>query len=122
MYSLLADLTLILHFLFILFVIFGALLVLYWRWIAWLHIPSVIWGALIELYHWVCPLTYLEIHFRQLANETGYTGGFIAYYLVPVIYPSGLTPAFQVVLGLAVILINLFLYGFIAWVSYGGKK
>ena len=120
LFSLLADLTLIIHLLFILFVIFGALLVLKWRWIMWLHVPCAIWGALIEFYHWICPLTHVEVYFRQMANETGYTGGFIAYYLVPVIYPPGLTPAIQIALGVMVLLINLILYSLVAWKTRGG--
>ena len=120
--SLLADLTLIIHFLFILFVVFGALLVIKWNRVMWLHIPCVIWGAMIEFYQWICPLTHVELHFRQLAYQTGYTGGFMEHYLIPLIYPPGLTPAIQIGLGIMVLLINLALYGLIAWKTPGGKN
>ena len=89
LYSLTADLVVILHFGFILFALFGGFLVLKWRRLVWVHLPAVIWGSLVELVGWYCPLTPLEQSLRRLAGEGGYNGGFIEYYLVPLIYPVG---------------------------------
>ncbi len=113
-YALLADLTLILHAIFILFVVFGGALAFWRPGFAWLHIPCAVWGVVIELRGWICPLTYLENDLRITAEGGGYTGGFIDHYLVPLVYPPGLTPGTQVLLGLAVLLINVFIYT-LAW-------
>ena len=111
-YSLLADAVLLFHLAFILFVVLGALLV--WRFprLAWLHLPAVIWGALIEITGHVCPLTPLENHLLRLAGEAGYRGGFVEHYLTPIIYPGELTHTVQVVLGVGVIVINVAAYAF----------
>ena len=109
-YVLFADLVLVLHATFILFVVFGGLLVFWRRSLIWLHIPAALWGILIELQGWVCPLTYLENDLRAAAGSSGYTGGFINHYLVPLIYPSGLTLEMQVMLGLAVLFVNVVIY------------
>ena len=109
-YSFLADAVVILHLLFILFVVLGALLVLKWRWVIWLHIPAAVWGATIEFMGWICPLTPLENRLRLMAGESGYTGDFIGQYLLPIIYPGALTREIQFILGAAVILINVLLY------------
>ena len=114
MTSFLADFVLVIHTLFIVFVVFGGLIVLKWHRIIWFHIPCVIWGALIEFFGWVCPLTYLENYFRELANATNYESSFIQHYLLPIIYPPGLTTDIQILLGSAVIVINLFIY-YIIW-------
>ncbi len=114
-YLVLADLVLILHFAFILFVTLGAVLVLRWRMIAWIHVPCALWGAWIEFQGWICPLTPVENRFRRLGGEAGYSGGFIEHYLVPLIYPSGLTRSTQIQLGLVVVAINVAVYGLIYW-------
>ena len=111
--TLLADLILIVHALFIVFVIFGGLIVLKWHKVLWLHIPCAIWGALIEFFGWICPLTYLENYFRQLGNVNYYEGSFIQHYLMPMIYPPGLTTDIQILLGVTVIVINLIVYCFV---------
>ena len=111
--SVAADLLVALHFAFILFVMFGGLLVLRWRWIVWLHLPAVIWGALIEFRSGVCPLTPLENHLRELAGEAGYTHSFIEEYIAPIVYPMGLTPHIQIYLGVGVIVINLIIYALV---------
>lgn len=109
-YWLAADLTLVLHLLFILFVIFGGLLCLHRvRW-AWLHLPAMIWGVWVEWAGWICPLTPLENHFRQLASGQGYLGGFVEHYLIPLIYPEQLTVSLQWFLGLSVLIVNFFIY------------
>ena len=109
-YGLLADAVLVLHLAFILFVLFGALLVLKWRWIAWLHLPAVFWGAYVEFSGSYCPLTPLENDFRQRAGEAGYSGGFIDHYVTGWIYPDGLTREIQIVIGAAVLIVNAFVY------------
>ncbi len=106
-----ADVVVVLHLAFILFVVAGGLLVLRWPRVAWLHLPAAVWGALIELAGWVCPLTPLEQRLRLAAGQEGYTGGFIENYLIPVIYPAGLTRTVQIVLGLVVVAINVGVYG-----------
>lgn len=110
MYQLLADTVLVVHFLFIVFVLTGGLLAFRWPRIAWLHIPATAWGALIEFMGWICPLTPLENHFLRLGNETTYQGDFISRYILPIIYPAGLTPAIQVMLGSIVIFLNGIIY------------
>jgi hypothetical protein len=112
-YSWLADLTLCMHAGFVLFVIFGGLLVLKWRWIAWLHLPAAVWGAVVEFSGWVCPLTPLENWLREQAGETGYRSDFVVYYLLPVLYPDNLTRDVQLMLGAAVLAINVSVYGWL---------
>ena len=105
-----ADLTVLAHLLFIFFVVFGGLLVWHRRWVAWVHLPAALWGALVELAGWVCPLTPLENRLRSAAGQSGYEGGFIDRLVTPVIYPPGLTREVQLGLGLAVIILNLAIY------------
>ena len=112
-YALLADLVLVLHATFILFVLFGGLLVFWRRRLAWLHIPAAAWGILIELQGWICPLTYLENDLRTAAGGSGYAAGFIDHYLAPLVYPSALNHETQVLLGLAVLLINAVIYALV---------
>jgi len=105
----LADLIVALHFGFILFVIFGGLLALKWPKMIWLHLPAAVWGALIEFAGWICPLTYLENRLRS-ASGGQYASDFIEHYIMPIIYPSGLTREIQIGLGIAVIMLNLLVY------------
>ena len=120
MYELAADLTLIIHFTFIIFVVFGALLFFVSKKIIYAHVPALIWGIYIELTHSVCPLTYLENWFLQKANLTTYTEGFIQNYLVPIIYPKNLTEDLQTYLAIALIVANMVIYGLI--ISKSKKK
>lgn len=113
MYPILANSVLIVHLVFILFVIFGGFFVIYRKWIACLHIPAVFWAVLIEFNGWICPLTPLENHFRILAGQIGYSQGFIQHYLLEIIYPQGLTREIQLILGAGVLIINLFFYAFL---------
>jgi hypothetical protein len=106
-----ADLVLLGHLSFVVFVAVGGLLALRWPRIAWLHIPVAIWGAAVELGGWICPLTPLENRLRAAGGEAGYAGGFIEHYLVPIVYPSGLTRGHQIALGVAVLVVNLAVYG-----------
>jgi hypothetical protein len=113
MYSVLADLTLVVHFTFVLFVILGGFLVLRWQRLAWVHVPVALYGAAIEFFGWVCPLTPLENDLRQRAGEAGYEAGFVEHYLLPILYPGEMTQTVQIVLGLLVIAINAVAYGLV---------
>lgn len=117
-FSILADLIVLLHFCFVLFVIFGGLLVLKWKWMMWCHLPAAIWGALIEFAGWICPLTPLEIWLREMGGGKGYASGFIEHYVLPILYPAGLTREIQILLGVLVLLVNGCVY---AVVYYRGK-
>ena len=108
---LLADGIVVLHFLFIAFVVLGGVLALRWPRLAWVHLPAACWGAAIELSGWICPLTPLENRFRQAAGEAGYAGSFIDHYLLPSLYPAGLTREIQYGLAAVVIVVNLAEYG-----------
>jgi hypothetical protein len=108
-----ADLVVVAHLAFILFVVLGGLLVLKWPRAAWLHLPAAAWGALIELCGWICPLTPLENQLRRAGASHGYEGGFIDHYLLPLVYPVGLNRGLQLALGATVIIINLAVYGFV---------
>ncbi len=108
-----ADAVLLTHLLFIAFVLFGGLLVLRWRWLAWLHLPAAVWGVVAELWHLQCPLTPLENSLRQAAGQAGYSAGFVEHYLIPLIYPAGLTPQIQLWLGGFVLVLNLLIYALI---------
>jgi len=110
-YRFLADSVLVLHLLFIGFVIFGGLLVLRSPWIALVHIPAACWGTFIELTGGLCPLTVMEVGLRRIAGDAGYSGSFVEHYLLPVIYPAGLTRDIQFGLAGLVILINVVIYG-----------
>jgi len=109
-YLWLADLTLCLHAGFVLFVIFGGLLVLRWRWIAWLHLPAAAWGTFVEFTGWICPLTPLENWLREQGGETSYRSDFIAQYLLPMLYPGDLTRDLQWLLGTGVVVLNIAVY------------
>ena len=109
----LADLVVVLHSLFVLFVVFGGLLVLRWPKLAYVHLPVAAYGVLIEFVGWVCPLTPLEKRLRESAGQQGYEGGFVEHYILPLLYPPGLTRGVQLVLGALVIIINLTIYAVI---------
>lgn len=110
-YRVMADLVVGLHALFVVFVVAGGLLALRWPWVVAGHLPAAVWGALIEFQGWICPLTPLEKSLRASAGQAGYQGGFIEHYVLPVLYPAGLTRGVQLVLGSLVIAINLAVYG-----------
>ena len=103
LYRVAADLLVLLHLVFIIFVVAGGLAVFKWHWLAYLHIPAAIWGTLIEYKGWICPLTPLENSLRQLAGVKGYTEGFIEHYILQVVYPPGLTRDVQTTLGTIVV-------------------
>jgi Protein of Unknown function (DUF2784) len=109
-YRVAADAILILHLCFVLFVVFGGLLVLRWRWLLLPHLAAVGWGALVEFAGWICPLTPLENHFRAFGGAAPYSGDFIDHYVTRILYPSALTRSIQIALGLSVLLLNLGVY------------
>jgi hypothetical protein len=113
LYRILADLVVLLHLLFILFIIAGGFLALHRGHMILLHLPAVLWGSYIEFSGYICPLTPLENHFNRLAGREGYSAGFIEHYLLPIIYPAGLTREIQSYLGLFVLAVNLVAYYFI---------
>ena len=110
LYRLLADLVVVLHFAFVLFVVFGGLFALRWPRAAWIHLPAALWGAGIEFIQGICPLTPLENRLRRLGGEAGYSGGFVERYVMAALYPEGLTREVQLVLGGLVILVNVAVY------------
>ena len=110
MYNVFADAVVVAHFLFIVFIIFGGLLVIRWPRTFLVQMPAALWGAAVEIFAWNCPLTPLENHFRNLAGSSLYSGDFIARYLLFVIYPEYLTTATQYIFGGLVIFINVIFY------------
>jgi hypothetical protein len=109
----LADLVVGVHALFVVFVVAGGLLALRWPWVVAAHLPAAAWGAMIELQGWICPLTPLEKSLRAAAGQAGYPGGFIEHYVLPVLYPAGLTRGVQLGLASLVIAVNLLVYGMV---------
>lgn len=109
-YRVAADAVVLVHLAFILFVVAGGVPVLRWPKLAWIHLPAVAWGALVEFTGWICPLTPLENSLRIAAGGLGYSGGFVERYLIPVVYPPNLTRTIQFVVGATVLLINAGVY------------
>jgi hypothetical protein len=111
MYRTLADAVVILHFLFVAFVVFGGFVAWRWHRVAWIHIPAAVWGVAIEFGGWVCPLTSVENALRARAGLAGYSSGFVEHHVLPWLYPVTLTPPRQVVLGALALFVNLVAYG-----------
>jgi hypothetical protein len=122
-YNLLADGVVLIHLAFVLFAVLGALLIIRWRKVLWLHLPAAVWAAWIEFSGKICPLTPLENWLRMQGGGSGYAGDFVGHYLLPILYPSGLTPKVQFILGGVVIGVNLIIYGYVFFIrkSKGGK-
>jgi Protein of Unknown function (DUF2784) len=116
-YRALADLVLVVHFAFVLFVVFGGALALRWPRVAWIHLPIALYGATVEFMGFVCPLTPLEVTLRQRGGEAGYAGGFIEHYITAAIYPTGLTRQVQFILGAALVGLNAVVYA-VWWTRY----
>jgi hypothetical protein len=110
LYRTLADIVLVSHLGFVLFVALGGLLALRWPRVAWVHVPVAVYGAAIEFVGFLCPLTPLENALRRRGGEAGYTGGFIDHYVTAAIYPDGLTRPAQLALGTGVLLLNAAVY------------
>ena len=111
--QLLADLTIVIHFAFVVFVLCGALLLLKWPRLVWLHLPCMAWGLLVEFTGWLCPLTPLENYFRKAAGLELYSGDFVMQYIMPILYPQELTRELQIIFGLIVLLLNALIYGYL---------
>ncbi len=109
-YRILAELVLLAHFTFILFVILGGLLAFRWKTAAWVHLPCLAWGVVMVTAGWICPLTPLENSLRERAGLEGYDTGFIEHYLLPLVYPPGMTFTVQIVLGAMLLVFNIFVY------------
>lgn len=120
-FAALASVVVILHLAFVAFVLLGGLWAARRPAVAWLHLPAAGWGALVEFAGWICPLTVLENLLWVLAGRAGYRGGFVEHYLLPVLYPAGLTRGLQVGLGVGVLALNLWVYGRL-WLSRGGRS
>jgi hypothetical protein len=112
-YPLLADIVVLLHLAFVVFVVLGGLMVKKWPRLIWLHLPAVLWGIVIEVRGGICPLTPLESWLRHKGGEDGRHSDFIAHYLLPMLYPEGLTRRSQLVLGALVVVVNVAIYGWI---------
>jgi hypothetical protein len=110
LYRSLADLVFLVHVVFIVFVLFGGLLALRWPPAPMIHLPAAMWGAAVEFFGWICPLTPLEDALRRAGGGTGYSMGFIERYLVPLVYPGELDRGVQIVLGAIVLAVNLVVY------------
>ncbi|MCU7920798.1 MAG: DUF2784 domain-containing protein [Candidatus Thiodiazotropha sp. (ex Epidulcina cf. delphinae)] len=120
-YRILADLVAFVHFAFIVFVIFGGLLALRWRWAPWVHAPAAVWGTGVELFGFFCPLTTLENSLRRVSGAAGYSGGFMEQYLLPLIYPDEITREIQMLLGAVLVVLNLVIY-FVIWRRFRTRK
>lgn len=114
-YRFLADLILVLHFCYVLFAIFGGLLVLRRRWMWKLHLPALIWGFLVQYFVWICPLTNWENYFRELSGQAGYESGFIEYFISAILYPGIITPQIHLSLAISLAVFNLLVYSYILW-------
>jgi hypothetical protein len=112
-YALLANLVVGAHLAFVVFVVLGGLLVLRWPRVAWVHVPCAIWGGIVELMGWVCPLTPLEHEFRRRAGEGVYGTTFLEHYVIPLLYPGALTRGMQIGLGLGVVVLNVAVYALV---------
>ena len=104
--SLLATVTLCVHFLWVVFALFGGLLVLVWPWVAWVHVPVAAWSSAVFVAGWACPLTPLEKYFRRLAGEPIFRGGFVEHYVFRAICSAGLSRPMESCLGLSLLLWN----------------
>jgi hypothetical protein len=117
----LAGATVVVHLAFVVFVICGGLLVIRWPRVAWVHLPSALWGAWIEFAGWICPLTPLENWLRARAGSSTYASSFTEHYLLPVLYPAALTREIQWGLGVLVILVNVVMYA-VALRRFGSRR
>jgi len=107
------ELVVLVHFAFIVWVVFGGFLAIRFRWLAFAHLPALVWGVLLEVNGWICPLTPLENELRAARGADVYDTGFVENYLIPVIYPAGLTRDIQLVLAAGLVVINLIAYALV---------
>jgi hypothetical protein len=120
-YRLLADIVVLIHVAFVIYVVLGGLLILKWRRTVWLHLPAVLWGAVVEFSGSICPLTPLENKLRNLAADSVYQTGFIEHYILPILYPAALSENTQIILGSLVLIINVVIYG-VVWMRSGFRR
>jgi hypothetical protein len=120
--AILADAVLVVHLGFIAFVALGGFLALRWPRLAWFHIPSAAWGAAIELGNWICPLTPLENWLRLRGGGTAYSRSFVEQYIIPIVYPEGLTREMQLVLGFSLLAVNGAVYAFVLYRAAQGTR
>lgn len=113
LYRVLADLIVVIHLVFVVFAVFGGLLLLWRKRLAWIHVPCVLWAVLIEFGGWICPLTPFENLLREKSGALGHEVGFIEHFILPLLYPAMLTRRLQVVLGFFVLFVNLLTYGWL---------
>ena len=121
-YVLLADLLLVLHLLFIFFVLFGGLLLWRWPYLLFVHMPALFWGVWVELHGGICPLTPWEQQLRLTAGQSGYTGGFVEHYIQPLIYPAGYDQALGYWLAAIVLIVNICAYAYCGYRYYKSLK
>ena len=121
-YGILADIVVVVHLVFVFFAVLGGAVVCWRRWMIWLHIPAFLWAVWIEFTGGICPLTHLENWLRIKEGQGGYRGDFVATYIIPVLYPAGLTRNLQFKLAIAVIVINIAVYGTILYGRYRGRS
>src|SRR5437773_12503640 len=112
-YRVLADLVVLAHTLFVVFVVVGGFMVWRWRWVAWLHVPCAVWGVMIEYQGWTCPLTPHENALRTRPGLQGYESGYVEHYVLPVLYPAGLTRPTQAMPGTLVLAATLIAYALV---------
>jgi hypothetical protein len=120
-YVLLADTVMLIHLAFVLFVTFGSLFVLRWPSVAWIHLPALLWGLIVEMAGLVCPLTPVESRLRIMGGESGYTDDFISHWLLMVLYPDVLTRGLQIALGTSLLALNCCLYAWI-FIRNGNRR
>ena len=120
-YSVLADLVIIVHLLFIVFALLGGLLILWRRALVYFHVPAAIWVMLISFKGWTCPLTTLEQRLRHGAGADGYADGFVEQYIVPLIYPANFQPDLQVMFGAIAIIVNGLIYAYVVYQAIAAR-
>ena len=114
----LAILVVLIHMAFVGFVVAGGVLALRWPRVAWVHLPAALWGALIALAGWICPLTPLENWLRVRGGAAAYDTGFLEHYLLPILYPVSLTRGLQIAMGVFVVAVNVLVY----WQVYPSSR
>jgi len=110
LYQLLATAVALVNLAFIVFVIAGGFLLLRWPKLMWIHLPAAVWGVVIEVMGWYCPLTGLENWLLHRAGREGYSGGFVSHYIFALIYPAGLTRTIELAIAAVVLLVNVSVY------------
>ena len=121
-YGIIADIVVLIHLTFVIFAVLGGILFAWRRRIIWLHLPAFLWAFWIEITAGICPLTHLENWLRIKAGQGGYEGDFAAAYLLPLLYPVGITRDLQFILAILVIVINIAVYGAIFYKRSQKKK